>query len=60
MQIDVLIPGLLRSYTDGVAKVALTVAPAGAAQRAPTVDDALAALDMRDDTHQGVAIPRGG
>jgi hypothetical protein len=43
--IDVLIPGLLRSYTDGVAKVALTVAPPDDPQRAPSVDDALLALD---------------
>jgi len=45
--IDVLIPGLLRSYTDGAAKVALTVEASGTEQCAPSVADALFALDAR-------------
>ncbi len=47
MQIEVLIPGLLRSYTDGAAKVALTVAPSDSTQSAPSIADALDALDAR-------------
>jgi sulfur-carrier protein len=45
--IDVLIPGLLRSYTDGAAKVALTVGASGAQGGGPSIADALDALDAR-------------
>jgi molybdopterin converting factor small subunit len=45
--IDVLIPGLLRSYTDGAAKVALTVGPSHEERNVPSIADALDALDAR-------------
>jgi molybdopterin converting factor small subunit len=46
VRVSVLIPGLLRSYTNGAAEVALALDRAGAT-RSTTVDDALAALDAR-------------
>jgi molybdopterin synthase sulfur carrier subunit len=44
MQLSVLVPGLLRSYTAGAAQVAVEVAAASGAGT-PTLGDALAALE---------------
>ena len=45
VRVSVLIPGLLRNYTKGAAEAALTLE--GDGTRAPSLDDALGALDAR-------------